>query len=194
MRIPPAGDELLSAARTVLRESVLPHIAAGERQMVLEIDAALALAAHKLAHELRADREDLEKLEAARAALRNRLLPQLPKHRQYDARLIAKAIAIAANELANGNAPERDELDRLAALLHETPEPAPTARGVRAELALLYARLSADIRAGRCDPGSARYAPTYAHLREITRQAVAESNPAYLKNSASARRAGEATS
>jgi hypothetical protein len=184
MRIRPTGFELLSAAQTVLRESVVPETPAHELPTAHRIEAALALAAHKLRHELPAQREDLEKLEAARAALRNDLLAQLPKHRQYDARLIAKAIAIAANELANGNAPERDELERLAELMHEAPQSAATARDVKRKLAALYARLCADIRAGRCDPGSARFAATYAHLRAITRQAVGESNPAYLKTHA----------
>jgi hypothetical protein len=187
MRIQPTGRELVFAAQAVLRDSVLPETPAHELPTVHRIEAALALAAHKLAHELPALREDLEKLEAARAALRNDLLAQLPKHRQYDARLIAKAIAIAANELANGNAAELDELERLAELMHEAPQSAPTARDVQRKLAALYVRLSADIRAGRCDPGSARYAATCAHLREITRQAVGESNPAYLKTRAGRR-------
>jgi len=184
MRIRPTGCELMSAAQTVLRERVLPDTPTHELPTVHRIEAALALAAHKLAHELPAHREDLEKLEAARAALRNNLLAQLPKHRQYDARLIAKAMAIAANELANGSATERDELDRLAELMHEPPQSVPTAAEVQRTLAALYARLSADIRAGRCDPGTARYAATCAHLRAITRQAVGESNPAYLKTRA----------
>lgn len=185
MRIAPTGSELLSVARTVLRESLQPYIAAGGKLALREVESAIELAVHKLANELPAAGDDLALLQAARTTLRTTLLEQLPKDRQYDARLVAKVMAIASNELANGDAFERDELERLAALLDEAAQTAGSPRDVQRGLALLGARLSADIRSGRCDPGSARYRPTYAHLCASARQAVSESNPAYLKHRAS---------
>jgi hypothetical protein len=180
MRIRPTGSELLATARMVLREDVLPHVPSEGRPAIDAIESAMALAAHKLERELPAQGEDIAQLEAARAALRGTVLGLLPKNRQYDARLVAKAIAIATNELANGNAPERAEIDAVAVLLHETPQRADTAQAVRRELGLLYARLSAAIRQGRADPGTPGYAATRAHLLGATRQALLESNPAYL--------------
>jgi hypothetical protein len=191
MRIRPTGYDLLSAARRVLREAVLPHVPADERQTIGTIDAAMAFAAHKLERELPPQPEDLDRLKAARAALRGNVLAQLPKSHQYDARLVAKAVAIATNELANGNAAERDELDRLAALLHDGPQEPGAARDVRQRLALLYARLAVDIRQGRADPGSPRFSATHAHLLDVTRQALRESNPAYLELHAASVSAGK---
>jgi hypothetical protein len=191
MRIRPTCSELLATAQVVLREEVLPCIPPEERPTIDSIESAMVLAAHKFERELPPEREDVAILETARAALRGKVLGLLPKARQYDARLVAKAIAIAANELANGNVPERDELERLAALLHEKLQPADTAHDVRKQLTLLYARLSAGIRHGRADPGTPGYAATRAHLIEITRQALLESNPAFLESHQKSARAGK---
>jgi hypothetical protein len=181
MRTRPTGTELLPVAQTVLRESIVPYVGAGEIAAVHDVAAALALAARTLDCEQPAGRVELEMLKTARATLRRCVLDRLPKERQYDARLVAKVIAIATSEIENGNAPERDELDRLAHLLREAPQADGTARDVHRRLTQLYERLSADIRAGQIDHGGLRYGLTYAHLCKIARQAVSESNPAYLE-------------
>jgi Domain of unknown function (DUF6285) len=182
MRIRPAGYELLATACTVLREHLLPYVPPGEQQTVRDIGHAMVLAARNLELDRPAGPEDLELLNAARAALRGKLLGQLPADRQYDARLVAKTIAIATSELANGTQPERAELDALAALLHETPQSDGTAGEVRRQLAMSYEGLSADIRRGSTDPGTARYPATLAHLRTITLRTLGESNPGYLSS------------
>jgi hypothetical protein len=84
--------------------------------------------------------------------------------------------------LVNGDGYERAELTRLTALLHETPpsDSDTDPSNLRRQLASLSARLSAQIRGGQFDPGSAGYDAAYAHLRESTRHALSESHPAYL--------------
>jgi hypothetical protein len=181
MRMEPTALGLLGTAVTVLNENIAPRLPLDEQPALRDIEAALARAGNKLARELPANADDFEALEQARFLLRGVVLDRLPKECQYDARLIAKVVAIATSELTNGSAPERVEFERAAALMGEAPPAAVTARDVHRELALLYARLSQDIRAGRTDPSTARHAPTLAHLREMTLQAVRESNPAYLR-------------
>jgi hypothetical protein len=60
MRFRPTGYELLSTARTVLREQVLPHVPADERQTIGVIEKAMALAGQKLEREVPAQPGDLE--------------------------------------------------------------------------------------------------------------------------------------
>ncbi|MGD0472046.1 MAG: DUF6285 domain-containing protein [Candidatus Velthaea sp.] len=181
MRTRPTGSELLSTAQTVVRDEILPHVPSEERATVLAIQTAMRLAARRLDLGDAPSAEELEQLEAARGALRGKLLEYLPQARQYSARLAAKAIAIAKNELVYGSAPEREELDRLTRLLGEKPHLASTARDVHEGLRQLYVRLADDIRAGQADPGTPAWALTRAHLDRMTRQALNESNPAYLK-------------
>jgi hypothetical protein len=189
MRIRPTGNELVPAAQAVLEASIAPQIPAAEQRGLHDVEAALALALRVLESDAPPRRDDLERLQSARARLRTEILARLPKKTQYDARLVAKVLSIATNQLAEGLAPERAELDRLASLLNETAPAQVSATEVRGRLALLSAQLCADIRAGRADPGTAPYAATYAHLRETTRQAVSESNPAYLQHRANPARA-----
>ncbi len=185
MRIAPRGIELVGVAQTVLRDTIAPHIPAQARPALHDVEAALALAADKLRCDLPVSRAEVATLETARTALRTTLLVQLPKERQYDARLVAKVIAIATNVLVNGSDLDRQERDRAAVLFDQAP-PQGTASLENGELARLYVRLCADIRAGRTDPGSPRYAITYAHLCRITREAVGESNPSYLQRAPTA--------
>ena len=181
MRIRPTGYELLATARTVLRECLLPQADDDDRQALCAIARTMAIAGHELEFEQPARRDDVEMLEAARALLREKLLGRLPESRRYDTRLVAKAIAVATAELADGEAFARAELAGLAALLGEPPKAARTPHDVHAQAVPLSARLCAQIRAGDFDPGSPRYAATYAHLREATRQALLVSHPAYLE-------------
>ena len=181
MRIRPTGTELLSAARAVLHEALLPHLPHDEQQIAASIGRAMAIAAAEMEFDRVARREHVEQLEAARAVVREKLLARLPEDRRYDARLVAKAIAVAAMEMLNGDIPERAELIRLTALLETAPPTVAGGQELRAHLVRFYARLCADIRNGCVEPHSPRYAATYAHLREVTRQALSESHPAYLQ-------------
>ncbi|MGE5097084.1 MAG: DUF6285 domain-containing protein [Betaproteobacteria bacterium] len=94
--------------------------------------------------------EDL--LRVARDTLLEALLPQLPAESHYTARMVANAMAIAAREL--GQAPQAPDSAALS-------------------------RLAAEIRAGRHDEPAAR-AELIRHLREITRERLAVSNPRIL--------------
>jgi hypothetical protein len=180
MRIRPTGLELLSTARTVLRDRVMPHVGPDQQAAVCEIERVMAIAANALQFEQRLPRADVEALEAARIALRQKLLGQLPQDCQYDARLVVKAMAIATSELRSGADPERAELARLTTVLDAVPQSAASASDVHYQLELLYARLCSEIRAGRLDPGSSAHAAVYGHLHAATRQALSESNPAYV--------------
>lgn len=191
MRIRPTGYELLSTARTVLREHLLPQAADDDRHALCAIGRTMAIAGHELEFEQPARRDDVEMLEAARALLREKLLSRLPEDRRYDARLVAKAIAVATAELADGEAFARAELAGLAALLGEVPKAARTPHDVHAQAVPLSARLCAQIRAGSVDPGSPTYAATYEHLRETTRQALLVSHPAYLESHDGSARNGQ---
>jgi hypothetical protein len=182
MRIRPTGCELLSAARSVLRESILPHLPPDELPAGREIERAMTVAADELMHRRTAQSASVEMLDSARSTLREKLLRCLPKERQYDARLVAKAIAIATKELVNGDDHERGELDRLAMLMQIPRSPGGDERDARAQLESQYARLAAEIRYGPMDPGTPRYCAIYAHLRDMTRQAVGESHPEYLQS------------
>lgn len=122
-----------------------------------------------------------ELLAVARQVVRDTLLDALPGDRRYDALMVANAIGIAARQVEYGIAPEREELHALAALLGEDTE-ADTAEGVHARLVIFYRRLVADIRAGRCDPGTAQARAVRDHLWRVTVQRVRESNPKALPN------------
>lgn len=181
MRVRPTGHELLSTARAVLRERLLPQLSLDDRQTAHAIGRAMAIAAHELEFARPAQPEDIEMLETAHTALRDMLLTRLPVARRYDARLVAKAIAIAATELRNDNGPENEELAQIASLLREAPPPAANPSDLRRQLTALCVRLASEIRQGSVEPGSARYSAVYAHLRKTTLAALSESHPAYLK-------------
>jgi hypothetical protein len=182
MRLRPTGGELLAAARTVLRESLLPSTSSeDDRQALLAMARTMAVVENELEFEQPGRPDDLERLEAARVLLREKLLPRLPQDRRYDARLVAKAMAVAAAELRLGEALERTELAGLAALLDEPPQPAADVLALRGQVAALGARFAGRIRGGGFDPGTSGHAAAVAHLRATTHGALAVSNPAYLK-------------
>ncbi|MBR0649773.1 hypothetical protein GXW78_08870 [Roseomonas terrae] len=97
------------------------------------------------------DPQAADLLATARDVLLNDLLPALPSDKAFAARMIANAMAIAARAAEATPGPDAD---------------------LRA--------LAADIRAGRCDPGSARHAETAALLDAITRARCAVSAPRAL--------------
>lgn len=123
-----------------------------------------------------------ELLATAGKVLREALLPALPAERKHDALMIANAMSIAARQLERGDAPERHELEALAALLGDAPaaqtEDGP---GLRAALVDANRELSRRLREGAGDPDRAQRGALFAHLRNVARQRVAESNPKYLK-------------
>ncbi len=123
-----------------------------------------------------------ELLAAAHKLLREELLAALPADRKHDALMVANALSIAARQLEYGEAPERRELQALAALLEnpEAGEPSDPTE-LRAALLLANQHLARRIRHGAGDPGRPQRDAILAHLRGTTRQRVLESNPKYLK-------------
>lgn len=126
-------------------------------------------------------------LASAEALLRDELLPALPAEKRQAGLMIARALGIAARQLQNGEAPERQELASLSRLLasnHETNEineinePA----ALRQQLLLANRQLGQLIRSGAADAGASR-TQVVQHLLHIARQRVAESNPRYLADS-----------
>ena len=126
-----------------------------------------------------AELDGAELLEAARATLSGGLAPHVPAERRYELLMADNAMGIAARELAEGEAPARRALDRLAAIYGQRL--APQAAGdPRATLRELEALLVAEIRAGRFDDGPER-ATIAAHLRERALEATRISNPRFLQ-------------
>ena len=123
-----------------------------------------------------------ELLATARKILRESLLPALPPERKHEALMIANAMAIAARQLERGDEPERRELAALSTLLGDGYAAlADEGLGLRAALIAANRELSRRLREGGGDPGQARRAALFAHLRSVARQRVAESNPKYLE-------------
>jgi hypothetical protein len=98
-------------------------------------------------------------LATARAALLEKLLPALPAHLHYEARMVANAMAIAGRAGAADPAPLESRLANFA----ESP-----------------AHFAARIRAGAYQPGTPAYAGAAALLREMVRLRCAVTNPRAL--------------
>jgi hypothetical protein len=186
MRIRPAGAELLSAARVTLSERIVPHLPQARLERIASIERAMAAGEEKLARDLPASQAELRALNEARLAMRDLIPDALPPEYHYDARLVAKAIAVAASQLVRGNADELREVERLAALLGLPPPALGTPDDVRCSLAGLNERLASRIRSGAADAGSQSYDATLAHLEATTREALSESNPTYHRMSSGA--------
>lgn len=186
MRIRPGGVELLRAARVVLDATIAPQLGDGHRAALGAIERAITLAEMRLTRGLEASAADLAALENARVAMRGEVFEALHESCRYDARLVAKAIAVAAKELANGHVSERREYERLAALLGVETFARASPREIRCLLPSLNERLVARIRAGEADVGTTTYATTLRHLEAITREALSESNPTYRRRTAEA--------
>ena len=99
-------------------------------------------------------------LETAREALLNKLLPALPAHLHYEARMIANAMAIAAR--ASGV--EAASLEARLATFAED-----------------QAHFAARIRAGAYAPGTPAHAGAAALLHEMVRLRCAVSGPRALR-------------
>ena len=120
-------------------------------------------------------------LASAEALLRDELLPALPAEKRQAGLMIARALGIAARQLQNGEAPERQELASLARLLAPTSETSKTA-ALRQQLQRANRQFGQLIRSGAADAGESR-TQVVRHLLHIARQRVAESNPRYLADS-----------
>lgn len=123
-------------------------------------------------------------LETARTLLRESLLPALPAEKRHEALMVANAMAIAMRQLEYGDEPDRQELKALTGLVLEGVAPEVAAdRGARAQLKALNRWLCRSIRGGDADTGAFRDA-VRAHLLEVARRRVQESNPKYMSNGA----------
>ncbi len=114
--------------------------------------------------------EDL--LNAALDVFRDKLLPALPRELRYDGLMVANAMAVVGRQAAAGDTPLREARERLSRLYGE------------GELDDLEHRLTADIRAGRYDPGADGREAVFDHLWKATRAKAAESTPKALKGRA----------
>ena len=121
-------------------------------------------------------------LDTARALLRESLIPALPAEKRHEALMVANAMSIAMRQLENGDEPDCRELKALAVLLcageASNPDDGPSPRE---RLGTLNRQLCRAIRSGDADTGAFRDA-VGAHLRELARRRVQESNPRYLGN------------
>ena len=119
-----------------------------------------------------------ELLHYARALLLGELLPALPEDQRHRARLIAKALAIAAAEQTAGTGPLEAEADALADLYGEARTPATReAEAVEETLLRLNWRLASEIRGAKRN-GEAR---VYAILRAAMLARLREVNPKLLE-------------
>lgn len=109
-------------------------------------------------------------LASARQLLRDEVLPALPAERKHALLMAMNAMSIAERQLRNGDGPEASELAELRELLDDG----------KLSLAEGSRRLTGLIRSGEGDPGHARRAAIFAHLRKAGEQRVAESNPKAL--------------
>ena len=126
------------------------------------------------------DRPDgIALLGLARRALLEELLQELPEEHRVTARMVANAMAIAARELAAGDAPTAAYAEALATLYDEGREL--TSRGGTAEsveevIQRLAWWLAAEIRGGRRDGDGA----VHDLLRARVIDRVRETNPKLL--------------
>ncbi len=114
-------------------------------------------------------------LACARRLLRDEVLPAVPGECKHALLMVLNAMSIAERQLRHGDAPEREELDELHALLDD-------ARLPLAESNREFARL---IREGAGDPGEARRGAVLTQLRAQAVRRLAESNPKVLPKAAS---------
>lgn len=127
-----------------------------------------------------------ELLDTARRSLLEEILPALPPGQAYAARMIAKAMAIAARELERGAGAETDGVRLIAEFLGDAAAAALAPRGrAPADAAAAHdcaeqaqALLAERIRDRAVAPG--REAQLRALLLQLTRAKLAVSNPKYL--------------
>jgi len=106
-----------------------------------------------------------EIVNAARAFLEEKAMPELGGHTAYHARVAANALAIAGREIETGAQATREELERLRVLL-----------GQDGSLEALNRTLCRRIRAGEMTPAAQGLAD---HLVRTTMAKVAIDQPSY---------------
>lgn len=112
-----------------------------------------------------------ELLAIAIETLLSRVLPVVPKEREYDVRMIARAMAISQRELSKGSRIEETVYGVFSELVkgeHGSSEPADPRKLV-----------AGDIREGRYDEG-AKQAVLQRALRQVTSGQLELSNPKLL--------------
>ena len=119
-----------------------------------------------------------ELLVAARAALLQELLGELPEARRYLALMVANAMAIAGRELELGDGAARAELTSLRRLYGDREPDVSEEIGDRLEA--MNRRLCADLRAGRFI--GEEEARLRDHLRRSAEARVAIANPKALRS------------
>jgi len=107
-------------------------------------------------------------LDVARRILLDELLPLLPSDKTYDARMIARAMAIAERELRQGDAAAKDATGLIAAFLRQAGIQAEPTEEALAEL----------IRQETIPPRDSHALRQL--LAALTRAKLALSNPGYL--------------
>lgn len=124
-------------------------------------------------------------LQAARDALKNKVLPLLQGDAAADAKrevlMVMNAVSIAQRELQMGNAPDETEWISLSSLLSQSsPE---SSSDSSLNIAQANRDLAARIRAGLADPGTVAHAAVFAHLRRVGESRLQASNPKVLRTS-----------
>ena len=123
-----------------------------------------------------ADTADL--LATAREALMAEVAPSVPAEQRYSLLMVANALGIASRELATGDTPPTEALERLRAL-YEEPADA-SRRPLHERVEALERLLTADIRHGAYDSGPRRE-QARAHLEATARADTLVANPRYLE-------------
>ena len=122
-------------------------------------------------------------LQAARDALKNKVLPLLQGEAAADARrevlMVMNAVSIAQRELQTGSAPDVEERVSLEALAARSMI-APVGESAL-NIAQANRDLAARIRAGLADPGTGAHAAVFAHLRLVGESRLQASNPKALR-------------
>lgn len=134
-------------------------------------------------------------LQAARDALKNKVLPLLQGEGAADAKrevlMVMNAMSIAQRELQTGSKPDEEESASLSVLIGDfscdigsdlssdllsdgQAEPMVSITQANREL-------SARIRQGGADPGTSSHAAVLTHLRTVGRSRLQASNPKVLK-------------
>lgn len=115
--------------------------------------------------------EGADLLDTARRTLLETLAPLLPPEKTYDARMVARAMAVAAREMGQRDAVQRDGAARIAAFLREAGLDTGGAEPTEQTLAGL-------LREGRIPPENHSALPGL--LMALTRAKLAINNPKYL--------------
>ena len=121
-----------------------------------------------------------ELLAIARETLNSEIRPHVQDDARYTVAMIANAMAVAAREIAAGDAPARAALARLDLLHGEGPREL-HGEALEDAIAAHGRRLAADIRAGRYDTSDARRRAVLDHLRESVKAKLRISNPKALE-------------